>query len=416
MQIQKLTLTNVRNFPHAEFTFQPGMNLIVGVNGAGKSTILDALAATLSFALPRFTPSESRPFSLATNDITLGQTQLTIALDLLTADFPITCQLTETQSRASFRMTPDNESVLNLAKGHANQPFVAYFSTRRAYPISQNGSTYKSNGAYQFVYADALRHRPLNVREFAQWLLVQESLQAEVEGQATVRLAQMSRLAASFLPGYTNLQAIANPTPTLTLDREGYALDVRYLSDGERNLLSLILDLTRRLTQANPTLDNPIRKGKAVVLIDELDLHMHPSWQRTVVQRLTNTFPNCQFICTTHSPQIIGEVSPECITFIDEGQISHPFQSLGMDTNWIVRHLMGTPLRDAKTATQLEAIADLIEEEEYDEAEEKIDLIRNAVGDFPELVRLQTQIDMIDFWAEEFLAEEANNELEAKLS
>lgn len=82
-------------------------------------------------------------------------------------------------------------------------------------------------------------------------------------------------------------------------------LDVLQLSDGEKCTLALFGDIARRLAIANPSLDDPLQ-GDGVVLIDELELHMHTSWQRKVISMLKKTFPNIQFIITTHSPQILG--------------------------------------------------------------------------------------------------------------
>jgi predicted ATP-binding protein involved in virulence len=180
------------------------------------------------------------------------------------------------------------------------------------------------------------------------------------------------------------------------------------LSDGERSMVALVLDLARRLSIANPYLKDPLTNGKAVVLIDELDLHLHPRWQRTIARQLTETFRNCQFIATTHSPQIVGAVSPDKITLINDGKVIRPEQSLGMDTNWILRHLMGVDERDADTKQKLQQIEEMIEAEQYDEATAQIDSLRNTIGEFPELVSLQTRIDMIMFLSDDEEYNEAN--------
>ena len=100
------------------------------------------------------------------------------------------------------------------------------------------------------------------------------------------------------------------PKPQLLIEKQGAVIPVAKLSDGERGMLALVFDLTRRLAQANPNLDDPAAEGVGVVLIDEIDLHLHPEWQRTIVTNLPETFPRLQFIATTHSPQVIGEVLP----------------------------------------------------------------------------------------------------------
>jgi len=93
----------------------------------------------------------------------------------------------------------------------------------------------------------------------------------------------------------------------LLVDKAGVSLNLSQLSDGERSFLALICDLGRRLALANPdrsVLENPLH-GAGVVLIDELELHLHPKWQREVSKKLRETFPNIQFVVTTHSPFVI---------------------------------------------------------------------------------------------------------------
>ena len=84
------------------------------------------------------------------------------------------------------------------------------------------------------------------------------------------------------------------------------------LSGGYRIVLALAADLARRMAQGNPHLDNPL-ESEAIVLIDEVDLHLHPSWQQRILDDLTRTFPNAQFIVSTHSPQVLTTVRQEHI-------------------------------------------------------------------------------------------------------
>lgn len=71
--------------------------------------------------------------------------------------------------------------------------------------------------------------------------------------------------------------------------------------------MALLGDLARRIAIANPYRENPM-EGEGIVLIDEIELHMHPSWQRRILGVLKQLFPNVQFIITTHSPQVLGSV------------------------------------------------------------------------------------------------------------
>ena len=414
MQINHLTLTNFRGFEQAEFEFQPEMNLIVGINGVGKSTVLDAIRIMFSQILPGFTASRSRPENFTVDDIRLGGGALTAKLEFKAAniDFKYLVHKPREQSIVpEIKAREESEEIYNLVeqkvltpgkkdipkhlKTDLIQPLVVYFSIRRSLANMATPSKQSSAGNQAAAFADVLTHRELRLREFAEWLLVQEALMKEGVKLAEQHLNVLNNAVIKFIDTCTGIEAIREPTTTLLLNKEGMKLDIRLLSDGERGILALILDLARRLSQANPKLENPLQDGKAIVLIDELDLHLHPRWQRTIVEKLTQTFPNCQFIATTHSPQIIGEVEPESILILERGkQPFCPDQSLGMDSNWVLRYLMDASDRDIKTQQELDGIESMIQDQRFPEANEAIKTL-SKLGQFPELVRLQTRIDRI---------------------
>lgn len=407
MQLKRLTLSQVRPFEEAEFDFQPGMNLLVGINGAGKSTVLDALRIMLSQTLPKCTASKSKPIPFSETDIYVGQETLKTELSFEVAGIPFLSDAKKKrQQKASFSLNPFNEKILKPLQASAEQPFSLYFSTYRSLPTikapnKQNGASDQTAATRKGrCFDNALDDdRGLRLRDFAEWWLRMHD--SNGSSSADSRLAVLNNAITSFLDGCTNLRAVRSPEPTLLIDKEGSTLDVRQLSDGERSIIALVFELAQRLVQANPNLSNPLQEGKAVVLIDDLDLHLHPRWQRTIVHALTATFPNCQFIATTHSPQIIGELSPSNIILIENGKTYRPYQSFGMDTNWILGNLMGVTERDAETLLKLAQIEELIEDEQYDSATAAIDTLRAKLGEFPELVGLQTRIDMIEFLSDE---------------
>ena len=146
-------------------------------------------------------------------------------------------------------------------------------------------------------------------------------------------------------------------------------LDVLQLSDGEKCTLALFGDIARRLAIANPSLDDPLQ-GDGVVLIDELELHMHTSWQRKVISMLKKTFPNIQFIITTHSPQILGEVDHDFNVYAL--QTTGMF---GMDSNSILEDKMETDSVSAIIKQKTEEMYSLLELKDFDGAENIADEI-----------------------------------------
>ena len=114
-----------------------------------------------------------------------------------------------------------------------------------------------------------------------------------------------------------NLRSELNPSRLLVdfQNEQPATLEISQLSHGFRTLLALVMDLARRMAQANPHLDNPLNE-EAIVLIDEIDLHLHPKRQQSILPDLIRTFPNTQFIVTTHSPQVLSTVHKENIRLL----------------------------------------------------------------------------------------------------
>lgn len=201
-----------------------------------------------------------------------------------------------------------------------------------------------------------------------------------------------------FLPGYSNLRPSAESASRVEIDINGTTLDVRQLSDGERNVLALILDITKRLAQANPRLDDPLTSAHAVILIDEIDdLHLHPQWQRKIVGNLEKTFPSCQFIVTTHSPQVIGEVPHDKIQMITDGKVYSPSRSFGIDSSRVLEEVMDTKARNAGVEDAISRIAKLIGDGKANEARAAIKTLSNEIGeDDPEITRARILLDFME--------------------
>lgn len=136
--------------------------------------------------------------------------------------------------------------------------------------------------------------------------------------------------------------------------------------------------------------------GSGVVLIDEVDLHLHPGWQRMIVPTLRDTFPGCQFLLTTHSPQILAHVPPRCIRTLhrEEGGIvwGQPAESFGMDSNRVLSEIMGTDERPHDIKARLEALFTLIGDGNLVGAREAAEALRAEIGVDPEIVKADAVI------------------------
>lgn len=414
MKLEKLDIRNLRMFEDASFEFDEKFTLLVGINGAGKTTVLDALRVCLSQVLNICTSgSYSQAVGFAGNPISFGRSESNIDLEVSSPDFPSHLHLSlkhkedhdgkrekSKRSKGSkFKqdmMFSNSGSMERLFHDPARQPICVYFSTKRSF---LSGGKRKTDSAFlgqDLAHRDALLRQPTSLVDLAGWLHAQLSLSKEAP-HAKVRPMALQHATERFLPGYKNLQATADDEPTLTLEKGDDLFDVRLLSEGERGVIALVLEIARRLSLANPSLKDPIGDGRGIVLIDEIDLHLHPQWQRDVVQKLCKTFPNCQFVATTHSPQVIGEVEACRIRVIQDGNVSMPVRSYGIDSNRLLADLMGTPPRNREVQEKIRQMSILVDEERNEEALKAIKELEKQLGESdPEITGARTLMSLLE--------------------
>lgn len=449
MQINSLSLSQFRGIQSANILFKPGFNLIVGVNGAGKSSVLDALCIVLSKVLPDLAPSGAYGLGFSNDDITVKRDALLAVTGFTCHGKDFTATLTEqrNQLREVVRkdvglidirdveelptlrrherpaagdvrlegtlrgqtslkpeanvLTPEPDKKL---KKLPNQPLVLYLSVRRSIP---NNRTQKGNKspAYQSIFT---KERGLEIDGLAQWWKARESSAKEDSGsRSAMQLAATKAALGQLLPSLSAWRVDGDAVfveKTVIVDGlskageiesrdETRSLPISALSDGERSLISITADIAQRLVVLNPASLNPVETGQGVVLLDEIDLHLHPSWQRHIAVHLPRVFPGLQFIATTHSPQVIGETEPgRAILLHAGGKVEYLDESLGRDSGWILRHVMDTPERNADLQAGLDDIDKLIDCDNFAAARAAIKSLRIRFGDDKELVGAEAAV------------------------
>jgi predicted ATP-binding protein involved in virulence len=317
MRIRELTLKNYRVFADpAPFAFAERFTVIAGINGRGKTAILDALAILASRLLPLISPARSGYRSMSPSEVHLGATGAALSMKTICAGFPIDYDVKydmETRRMKAKSLPAQLRREVQKAYGDPIRaddaaPLVVYYTTDRAgYRLPKKIPSDLPRGQ-AVAYVGALANRTVNFRDFMgrYRATVQATSEERREnpnyfGERAINT--VSQALQVFLGNFRNLRVEDNPI-RLMIDKNGSGLDLTQLSDGERAFLALVCDLCRRLLLANPHVDHPLR-GAGVVLIDELELHLHPTWQLEVAEKLRATFPGIQFIATTHSPFIL---------------------------------------------------------------------------------------------------------------
>ncbi|WP_335955137.1 AAA family ATPase, partial [Acinetobacter guillouiae] len=196
-----------------------------------------------------------------------------------------------------------------------------------------------------------------------------KKLQSHVASSRDRQLTAVRTAISNFMPGFTNLRVRRKPRLHMSIDKNSERFNVLQLSQGEKSLMALVGDIARRLAMMNPGLDNPLH-GDGVILIDEVDMHLHPSWQRNIIQRLTSTFPNCQFVLTTHSPLVISDYKDILVYSLHDGEIVPIPSQYGQDANTVLLDVMGTHIRNQKVTKDLNDLLDFIHDRKLDQAKD----------------------------------------------
>lgn len=453
MKLEKLTLANFRGFDQIDLDFSDDITVIAGVNGVGKSGILRALTSAMSLALPKLTMSKESVLGLSDTDVQSGKPVLSVSVSLkldaakvvvdLTRAAPlpaskakslikrrdelrfatretekgskeeqeindeirrIEIQFDQASDITAVRILPEDgaieaDELLALLKRRRNQPLAVNYTTSRF--LSRLPPTLSKTKKIDATtaYDKSLNQLEVSLNDFANWYRV---ISAEAPESEKNRLfEQLESAIQSFLPDVSALELHEGRPPRFSVMKRGQMLFLEQLSDGERGLLALVFDLTRRLAIANPDSDNPIAEGVALVLIDEIELHLHPKWQRDVLQRLRDTFKASQFVVTTHSPLVLGEVPARCVRFLEfvngKVDVTVPTEAYGMDANRILQELMGAPVRNRQVDGELKGLFELIDQERFDEARAAIEALEQKLGeDEPELTRASSLIRFLE--------------------
>lgn len=434
MKLESISLAHCGGFEQLDIAFEPDVTMIAGVNGVGKSTVLHALAVVLSRALPEFTPSRSTPLYFTDDEIHGDKVSLEVSACLqldgqtinagvqrLRSDdekgdrFILLRQAESATGAADFAdvlsartLTGDLEAgmketrnVLASLKSTAHPPLAVYFTPKRQLPGQPRSLPEARPFEVSMAFSRALHDREIELREFMYWFRTQEKLGTAVEPRRLKVLDALRSVVTDLVPEFSNLRIQEQPRLGFVVDKRGQPFYLHQFSDGERGLLALVFDLTRRLAIANPDSDNPISEGVALVLIDEIELHLHPKWQRNVLQRLCEIFKACQFVVTTHSPLVLGEVPARCVRFLEfvDGKVKvfTPSEAYGMDANRILQEFMGAPVRNRQVEEELAKLFEWIDNEEFDNARIAIEMLEEKLGTAePELTRASSLIRFLE--------------------
>ena len=419
MKLQSLKVENFRCFESVSLDFEEDLNVIVGVNGSGKTAILDAIRFALcEVGLPpgmngyafgnQSIQHQYYSRFLSKDDAHIGKKALpfnreyvnfTCSAKVISRDWPVEwVQKTplgtdpiphsvELESIRAFMMELWNQ-VNRDPKTVISVP-VYYPAYRRISKVPDLGNVLDVTFERQSAFYEAL-NAGINFQSACQWFYLRESTELR---ESTKR--------KDFDFEYHDLKAIRNAlknsidgvervffdhsTPSrLKVAIGGTELALDQLSDGYRSQVAMIFDFARRLAIANPEMDNPL-EAPGILLIDEIELHLHPKWQQTIIPSLRKAFPNTQLIVTTHSPQVLTSVESRCIRILKDNQITCIDEEIhGGEAKRALERILETKSRPPESpfGKSIEEVFRLINSDMLDEAESKLNAIDDRVKEY----------------------------------
>lgn len=380
MRIKFLEVMNFRNMKSNRIEFSnKQFTVLIGDNGTGKTSIIEGITKGFVPVIRAINSEAVKQCDINNKDITFGtaSTAVTLKIELDDKEYTWTNRRRKS-SLVQFDQTVENKdkSQHDLKQLKAKYmkcvedkrlPLVLYYGTDRIIRDVPVRGHIKN-----FEVTDSLRNCFDNInyfRDFYDWFKTEEDVELrELRNNKSYhnpRLDCVRNALEKMIKGYKNLRIELNPSRMLMTNSEGMDLQIEQLSGGYKAVLSVVADIAKRLSIANPEVKNPLEE-QAVILIDELDLHLHPKWQKTIVDDLKRTFPNCQFIISTHSPFIIQSIGAD--ELFDIESMSYAGEE-GTYNGWSIESIqekkMGVKLKTEKYNNLITTFSKAIDNEDY---------------------------------------------------
>ncbi|GMQ60134.1 AAA family ATPase [Vallitalea sediminicola] len=427
MRIEKLKLQNYRGFDKFTLNIPDDYAVIIGDNGSGKTAILEAICICLGTILVGFDGVNS--IGIKKDDVRLEYFPLG-SLGNLQPQYPIniSCNMRVNSQLFNFSRSinkpggsttrTDAKKIISYFNGvdkkvkkGANDivlPLISYYSTGRLWLHSSKSKKTSRNKFdikikeettnYQFNrlngYIDCLSAKT-NEKLMLKWF---ENMEY-IEFQRKMDLPELGIVKQAIVEFFLNsldykvdfgmididFDPVLNQLVIEYPDNEGKKIRLPFgmLSDGYKTMLSLVADIAYRMATLNPNLlERALSETKGIVVIDEIDMHLHPKWQRHVIEDLRNIFPNLQFIFTTHSEHVISNVSQEHIIKIGPKGVMYkvPFTK-GRDINSLTSEVMDLPVREKNAQELINSFYSKIDNKSIDKAKIILDKMIEMFGE-----------------------------------
>mgnify|MGYP000564817895 FL=1 len=375
LKINKLYLDNYRCFKDFTIDFHDQLTVLVATNGKGKTAILDAIAVAFGTFVNSTGLARGSVFNRSDVQKIKARETKTNEMEevyplVLEANGVINNEVThwsrELHKPKGATTTKDTKPLIQYGQDIRKKvvqkvdeilPLISYYGTGRLWGLKKITLNKKQHETSRLSgYIDCLD--PLSsYKSFESWYvdICLAELELKIEeieknnldisnNEFTSIRKSIQQAVNHIVEKNTGWKDIVykKRAETIVAQNETFGeLSLMQLSDGIRNMIGLVADIAYRAVKLNPHLENAPKQTPGIVLIDEVDMHLHPKWQQTVLTDLTKAFPNIQFIVTTHSPQVLSTVKKEQIRILGDNVVSTPStHSFGEDSSVLLAELM----------------------------------------------------------------------------
>ena len=439
MRIDRLEIKNFKKFLHYTLDLHPQFTLLMGDNGTGKTTILDALAiaagiwlvnspdTTLNNSRRNILPSEIHLEAIESDTITQFIERKPVQIKAIgTINSQQVQWLRQIKTNGSRTSNTEAKQALEIISTLFQQveagekiwlPIIAYYGAGRAWlPSNQRdpkATTHTSPARRWDAFYDCFKER-IRIADLHTWFQKEAIASINRQGQMRPGYKVVKLAILRCIPNADDLWFDPERSE-IVVSIQGNPQPFSNLSAGQKMMVGLIADIAIKIVTQNAsflteesnryTQELPLilQETSGLVLIDEIDIHLHPKWQRQVVNDLTRNFPSIQFVCTSHSPVIIGEVEASCIRVLERDEETGkvistiPSESYGLDANRILEEQMGSSERNQEVADELHALFILIDDENFDGARQAMIPLGEKIGhQAPEITQARSLIKFLE--------------------
>ena len=399
--MEQIHIKNYKALEDVSIELNPGVNLLIGDNGSGKTSVLEGIAVALGGIFVNVVGVTTK--NIIKDDVHIKIKPLGDSSTSIEYCEPVstgcTLYIAENQKFSWNRVKEevsaahtriDNKDVCAWMKkltnhSDTNLPLISFQSAARAWRVKRGdfGTELKKKLDDRRCGYIGCLDSSMDVKSIQQWCLKQEIV---ASNKRSVREYEMFKnIVASFMKEINELYEITTIYYSPQFNELVYKDDreempISKLSAGYQSLLWMIMDLAYRVCMLNPELKDR-NQITGIVLIDEIDLHLHPKWQWKVIDALRETFKNVQFIIATHSPIVISSSKKANLILLDKEQITYLPDCYGYEVEDVLRYRQESVSRPKNVKKLVDQIEDAVDDIDFEKAEETLKKLKDILGE-----------------------------------